>query len=44
VKTPRPINPRLNFEACSGADGKKSWKIMLRAAIRKLMSSFHTVC
>jgi len=24
VRTPRRLNPGLNFEACGGADGKKS--------------------
>ena len=44
MRTPRRLNPGLNFEACGGADGKKSRKIILRAAIRKPRSSFHTVC
>ena len=44
MRTPRRLNPGLNFEACGGAGGKKSRKIILRAAIRKPRSSFHTVC
>ena len=37
MRTPRRLNPGLNFEACGGADGKKSRKIILRAAIRNCM-------
>jgi hypothetical protein len=44
VKTPRLLNLALNFEACGGADAKNSRKIISRAAIRKLRSSFRTVC